>query len=158
MQTKKIKATANYIDSTTQIAALQSLTTKQLKKRFEELFERPTRSNDKKYLIKKLTSRIEELAENAIAVALKQTTPMEKNKIAQPNSPPISNTPPDRDPRIPPVGTVLCRTYKGEVYEARVLENCFEYNGQHFKTLSGIARKITKKWVSGYSFFKLSVK
>ena len=61
----------------------------------------------------------------------------------------------ERDPRIPAIGTVITRKYKGEELKVKVLENGFEYKGQTFKSISALAVHIVGMSVSGYVFFKL---
>jgi len=62
------------------------------------------------------------------------------------------------DPRIPAVGTVITRKYKGEELKVKVLENGFEYKGQMFRSISAVAVHIVGGPVSGYMFFKLGAK
>ncbi len=52
-------------------------------------------------------------------------------------------------------GTKICRQWNETVYEVEVLKDSFEYNGQKFKSLSSIARKITGTRWNGPKFFKL---
>lgn len=63
-----------------------------------------------------------------------------------------------RDPRLPAVGTTLTRTYKGRDLEVKVLADGFEYNGETFRSLSGLARHIVGYQISGPVFFKLAGK
>ena len=44
-----------------------------------------------------------------------------------------------RDPRLPPVGTVLRREFRGEVHEVRVLTEGFEHRAERFASLSTLA-------------------
>jgi len=53
------------------------------------------------------------------------------------------------------VGTKICREWNNIRYEVEVLKDCFEYQGQKFKSLSAIARKITGTRWNGPKFFKL---
>jgi hypothetical protein len=62
------------------------------------------------------------------------------------------------DPRIPSVGTVITRKYKGEDLKIKVLENGFEYKGQTFKSISALTVHIVGNPISGYIFFKLGAK
>ena len=62
------------------------------------------------------------------------------------------------DPRIPAVGTVITRKYKGEELKIKVIENGFEYKSQIFKSISAVAVHIVGGPVSGYVFFKLGEK
>ena len=57
--------------------------------------------------------------------------------------------------RIKP-GTRLIRDWKGQSHQVTVLEVGFEYNGEHYKSLSVIARKITGTRWSGPLFFGLT--
>jgi hypothetical protein len=50
-------------------------------------------------------------------------------------------------------GTRLVRTWRGEVHEVAVTDNGFLYRGQHFTSLSRIAREITGTPWSGPLFF-----
>jgi hypothetical protein len=50
-------------------------------------------------------------------------------------------------------GTRLIRSWRGEVHEVSVTDRGFEYRGQHFATLSKIAREITGTRWSGPLFF-----
>jgi len=52
-------------------------------------------------------------------------------------------------------GTKICREWGGAIHEVEVLKDCFEYQGQKFKSLSSIARKITGTRWNGPKFFKL---
>ena len=61
-----------------------------------------------------------------------------------------------RDPRIPPVGTVLTKTYHGQTLEVKVLENGFEYQGKVYKSISRGAMEIVRHPISGYVFFGLT--
>lgn len=67
-----------------------------------------------------------------------------------------SSSTPKRDPRIPPVGAVLTKTYHGQTLEVKVLENGFEYQGKVYKSISRVAMEIVHHPISGYVFFGLS--
>ncbi|MGR4001161.1 MAG: DUF2924 domain-containing protein, partial [Alphaproteobacteria bacterium] len=61
-----------------------------------------------------------------------------------------------RDPRLPPSGEILTRKFKGRDFRVKVLKEGFEFEGQHYKTLTAVAKKITGyKTVSGFYFFNL---
>ncbi len=51
-------------------------------------------------------------------------------------------------------GTKICREWNGTMYEVMVLKDCFEFDGQKFKSLSSIARKITGTRWNGPKFFR----
>ena len=52
-------------------------------------------------------------------------------------------------------GTKLIREFQGELHEVLVSENGFIYQGQSYKSLSAIARKITGTRWNGPAFFGL---
>ncbi len=60
-----------------------------------------------------------------------------------------------KDSRIPPVGSVISKTYRGQQIEVKVLESGFEYKGKVYKSISRVAMTITKHQISGYVFFGL---
>ncbi len=64
--------------------------------------------------------------------------------------------PKPRDPRLPAVGSTLTRTYKGKQIEVKVLADGFEYEGETYRSLSGLARHIVGYMISGPVFFKLA--
>ena len=61
-----------------------------------------------------------------------------------------------KDPRIPAIGSIISKTYRGQQIEVKVLENGFEYKGKVYKSISRVAMTIVKRTVSGYFFFGLS--
>ena len=65
-------------------------------------------------------------------------------------------TPKERDGRLPAVGTVITKTYRGKSIEVKVLEIGFEYQGKTYKSISRVAMDIVKRPISGYVFFGLS--
>jgi Protein of unknown function (DUF2924) len=52
-------------------------------------------------------------------------------------------------------GSRLVRVWQGQTYQVTVLDNGFEYSGQHWESLSAIARTITGTRWSGPVFFGL---
>lgn len=63
---------------------------------------------------------------------------------------------PPRDPRMPPPGAVLTRTWEGTAHQVLILERGFEYQGQTYTSLNHIARAISDgRCTSGVSFFHI---
>ena len=52
-------------------------------------------------------------------------------------------------------GTKLVREFKGKRYSVTVIQNCYEYNGKKYKSLSAIANEITGTRWNGKKFFGL---
>ncbi len=61
-----------------------------------------------------------------------------------------------KDPRIPPAGTVLTRSYRDKEYTVKVLEDAFEYDGKKYSSLSKVASEITRTSWNGYTFWGLN--
>ena len=51
----------------------------------------------------------------------------------------------ERDVRLPAVGTVITKIYRGKSIEVKVLENGFEYQGKTYKSISRVAMEIVKR-------------
>ena len=62
-----------------------------------------------------------------------------------------------KDERLPSVGTILVKTHNGTEHRVRIKStNQLEYDGNTYKSLTAVARQITGRHCSGYSFFGLS--
>jgi hypothetical protein len=62
-----------------------------------------------------------------------------------------------RDPRIPKVGAILTRQYKGREIRILVREEGFEYEGILYPSLSKLASFICgQKAINGLAFFHLN--
>jgi len=68
---------------------------------------------------------------------------------------PAPVVPQPHDDRLPPIGTVLTRTYKGAVLKVTVLADGFEYEGEKYQSLSAVAKAVTGSHCNGFAFFHL---
>jgi hypothetical protein len=59
------------------------------------------------------------------------------------------------DDRLPTPGALLKREYKGRAVQVRVLPDGFEYDGEVYRSLTAVARKVTGSHWNGYHFFGL---
>jgi hypothetical protein len=66
-----------------------------------------------------------------------------------------ASKPTDRDPRLPAIGSVMKRQFKGKEISVKVTADGFEYDGTTFKSISACARHIVGYMISGPVFFKL---
>lgn len=74
-----------------------------------------------------------------------------------PEETPLENLPVrPRDNRLPALGSIITKTYRGKTIEVKVLENGFEYEGKVFKSISRAAMTIVKRPISSYVFFGLT--
>ncbi len=129
-----------------QISALHSKSGSELKDLWQELYQSTPPSYNKLFLIKRLAYRIQELAFGGM------TKKMEEKLINY-----TEDTKHSRSKTLKPVtGTRLLRIYQGIEHQVTVLADGFEYQGQKYKSLSVIARKIAggTRW-SGPAFFGL---
>jgi hypothetical protein len=62
----------------------------------------------------------------------------------------------ERDPRLPPPGTLLKRVHNGLTHTVQVLPTGFLYNGVAYASLSKLARAITGSNWNGFTFFGLT--
>jgi hypothetical protein len=140
------------------VAALPRMTTGQLAELYLELFGDKTRSRNRRYLIRRLAfvlqardegglsdraaRRIDELMASGAA----RSTSRERARAFSPR----------RDPRLPPPGSVLRRTYRGQQHTVEVAEEGFCYQGTVYRSLSSIARAITGTRWNGLVFFGLA--
>ena len=60
------------------------------------------------------------------------------------------------DKRLPMPGTILVRQYAGQTLQVQVLERGFEYDGQNYKSLTAVTKRITGRHWNGYHFFGLN--
>jgi hypothetical protein len=144
-----------------QIVALRSLTVRELRERYLEEFGEETKSRNRQFLIKRIAFRLQErrhgcLSARALARAeeLARDAPI-RRRYPRPLQ---AEKPSTRDPRLPPVGSVLKRSFGGTEHCVTVLEDAFEFNGASYRSLSAIARKIAGTSWNGYAFFALTGK
>lgn len=134
-----------------QLAALDSLPTPDLKRRWRELFDSEPPPYNRRFLERRLAYRIQELAYGGLKLAtlerlealaedLDGADPAKRRRAAHDR--PIS-------------GTRLIREWQGVEHCVTVLDDGFEYQGRPYKSLSAIARIITGTRWNGWVFFGL---
>lgn len=153
-----------------QIAALESMTPKQLREKYAEVWGEPTRSGNKRFMIKRIAWKIQANAEGdlpervrrkALAIAqdsdLRTTAPRNlpavspgATTVTRPARMSVAN---DLTP-----GTQLTRKYKGKTVVVTVLDDGFAYAGERYGSLSAAAKAITGTHISGNAFFGLNGK
>ena len=151
-----------------EIAAMEQMAVGQLRDRYAEVFGETTNARNKQWLLKKIIWRLQsqaegDLSERARARALEIASdadirrrppkaPMPKSAAVQSAPIPVSHS---TDRRLPIPGCTITREYKGRLIEVLVLPEGFEYAGEKFKSLSGVAKQITGSHCNGYLFFNL---
>jgi len=155
------------LDIDTEVAALQQMTTGEVRGRYAEVFHEEPRSRHKAYLIRKIAWRMQANAEGDLSERARRRAEELADDADVRTTPPRHARPvttsrgqsvkivAELDPRLPTPGTSLTRRYKGRTLEVRVLPDGLEYDGQRFKTLSAIAKTITGSHCNGFRFFNL---
>ncbi len=151
-----------------EIAALKRMTVPGLRQRYAEAFGESTKSRHKEFLIRRIIWRLQAneeggLSERARQRAKELAADSDVRMTAPGTGPPFLPGPTktarvqfSQDSRLPMPGAVITRRYKGQDVEVRVLPRGFEYEGEIYRSLSAVARKVTGTHWNGYHFFRLS--
>jgi hypothetical protein len=141
-----------------------------LQKRYRELFQQETRSRHREHLFRKIVWRLQALAEGELSErARARAREIAKDADLRVLAPrgffsvggePVAIIPGDQsrkinDPRLPMVGTILRRSWKGQTILVEVLPKGFQYENRQYPSLSNIAFEITGTRWNGFSFFGL---
>lgn len=132
-----------------QIKQVEGLRGAALREKFREVTGLETRSNNRPYLIKRivhaLQARTEGEPDAAVANPTEAAAPSRAKKAAPAKKGPAAPTREkrERDPRLPPPGTVLEREHDGKTIRVKVLDDGFEYRNKTYRSLSAIAREVT---------------
>jgi hypothetical protein len=148
-----------------EIEGLRKLKTRALQARYYEVFGEETRSSNQAHLFRRLAWRLQAEAEGGLSeraqkraaelaeeAALRVRAP---RRFWQPDGSLDLGTPPVRDLRLPPVGTLLRRQYGSGTLEVQVVAAGFEYQNKIYASLSQLAQHVTGTRWNGYQFFGL---
>ena len=150
-----------------EIESVRKLKTKALRARYEELFGEESRSSNHAHLFRRVAWRLQANAEGDLSErARKRALELAEDAALRLRAPrrfwhadgSVGLEPAPRrrrDPRLPPVGTVLKRVYREQAIEVTVLATAFEYQGKQYGSLSLIAQRVTGTRWNGYHFFGL---
>ena len=153
-----------------EMAQLQRLTVPELRRRYAEVCGEDTTSRNKVYLVRRIIWRLQMKQEGGLSErARRRARELAANSDVRLTAPKTSMSESGgmtrefavsfpRDQRLPMPGAVIMRQYKGETIQVRVLPTGFEYEGEIYRTLSGVAKKVTGTHWNGYHFFKLGGK
>ena len=157
------------IDVASKLKALRGMTIPQLRERYAEVFGEPTRSNNKQFLVKRIIWRMQALDEGGLSERARRraaelardadlrirppTKPIDDEASAKVTEAPFRVA---ADERLPMPGTLLTREYKGQTIQVRILTKGFEFDGETYRSLSAVARKVTGSHWNGYLFFGIA--
>jgi hypothetical protein len=135
-----------------------------LRQRYAEAFGEATNGNNRAWLVKRIAWRLQVLAEGDLSERATRRAAELANDADLRLSPPVTAVaelpvaevlPLRSDQRLPPPGSILSRAYKGEVMQVRILDHGFEFEGEVYRSLSAVAKKITGGHCNGLAFFRL---
>jgi hypothetical protein len=129
-----------------QLAALPGKTTAELRAMWQELHGKPAPPFSQRYLVARLTYRIQELAYGG----LRPATRARLDALADGLDPKAARK---RAPAPLIAGTRLCREWQGVEHVVTVTRDGFEWQGRPYKSLSAVARAITGTRWNGPLFF-----
>ena len=157
------------MDSQQLIAQIEDMSSSELRERYESLFGEPTRSGNRRWLIRRITWREQAIREGGLTQRAKnramELARDEDLRVRPPNTDEpavgaglrtVEGDMPKRDPRLPIPGTILRRTFEGKDYSVTVLRDGFEYEGEVYRSLTAIADLITGSHWNGHLFFGLA--
>lgn len=148
------------------LAALEQMPLVSLRAEWEQMFGNPAPPKAANYLRARLGAAIQEAEHRdlvavvrarlrAIAASSPAGRPLVQAKPAVRAPRAARAVVPGRDPRLPPIGTVLRRRWNGLDHEVHITSDGFRWNGSTFDSLSAVAKAITlTKW-NGFRFFQL---
>ena len=156
------------LNVTKEVSAMERMTVDQLRARYADVFGEPTRSRHKEYLIKRIAWRMQANEEGGLSErALRRAMELANVADLRLTAPRKRKPAPDADERTRTVattirpgtdllpGTVLRRDYKGRAVRVTVLDAGFEFEGERYKSLTGVAKAVTGKHWNGFHFFGL---
>ncbi len=154
------KADSALID---EVDKLRTLPVADLRARYLELFGEETTSRNKDYIFKRIAYRLQERKYGGLtprararAALLAEDAPIRRRLSPNADAPEVVPEPPsNRDPRLPPAGTELRRTFDGTEHVVTVLDDSFMFGGKPYRSLSLVAREITGTRWNGFGFFGL---
>ncbi|HEV7299810.1 MAG TPA: DUF2924 domain-containing protein [Tepidisphaeraceae bacterium] len=146
-----------------ELAALQHLSPKQLRQKYADVFGEPSRSGNKDFLIKRISWRVQSLAEGGLSERAKaRAAEIARDadlRTTVPRTPAVAQTvtlpAPLMNRRLPMPGAVLTRQYQGRLIQVTVLPKGFEWDGTVYRSLSAVAKAVTGSHWNGYGFFNL---
>jgi hypothetical protein len=134
-----------------QLAALKGAPATALKAKWRALFDTEPPPYNRRFLENRLAYRIQELAYGG----LKKETIERLRVLAKQYDGRPGGRPKTRPDRLPIAGTRLIREWQGVQHCVTVRGVDFEFEGRPYKSLSAIAREITKVRWNGWVFFGL---
>jgi Protein of unknown function (DUF2924) len=146
-----------------QIEHLRKLKTTELRTRYRNLFGEASASSNRAHLFRRIAWRLQAEAEGDLSEeARRRASDLANDSDLRLRAPRSfwrererNGDSPDRDPRLPPAGTVLERVYRGQTIRVTILPSGFEYHAKPYASLSAVAQRVTGTRWNGFHFFGL---
>ena len=133
----------------------------ELRERYREVFGEESTTTHKQQLVRRIVWRLQVLAQGDLSERAR------RRALEIANDADLKTQVPSgwgavkpaggrrREVRLPVAGTVLRRVYRDRTVVVKVLSDGFEYEGQHYGSLSAVARAATGTRWNGLLFFGL---
>ena len=140
-----------------QIAELATLTIPQFEERWRKLYGTAPPAHQKRFLIKRLAYRIQELTYGGLSDDARRRAAeiIREAGLDEEASIPGRGGTPRRRVEEAILGTRFVRVWNGRRYEVTVIAGGFEFEGRPYRSLTAIARAITGTHWNGRAFFGL---
>jgi hypothetical protein len=150
-----------------ELAALKRMTVGQLRDRYAEVHGEASKSFHKDFLVRRIIWRLQALAEGDLTERARKRAAELANdadlRLRAPSTLRLAGGHEEQvatgtlrlatDQRLPLPGALLTRDYKGQRIAVRILPKGFEYEGEVYRSLSAIAKKVTGSHWNGWLFF-----
>ena len=133
------------------LAALKTLSVKELKAEWEKLIGTAAPNNSRVFLELRIAYRLQELSYGGPDRETRRMLDLLADEVEGHNRRKHQIA----DPRNPVTGTRLIREWDGVEHTVTVLKDGFDWQGRKFKSLSAVARAMTGTQWNGYRFFGL---
>ena len=150
-----------------EITALKRMTVPELRRKYGHVFGEDTTSRHKEFLIRRIVWRLQVNQEGGLSERARQRarelatesdvrlTAPRPRPVAPGGETTTASIEFPQDVRLPMPGAIITRRYKNQNVEVRVLPRGFEYEGDVYRTLSAVAKKVTGTHWNGFNFFNL---
>jgi len=152
-----------------EVTALERMTVGELRERYAELFDETTQARNRIWLIRRIIWRMQSLEQGDLSERARRRADELANgadlRVTAPRESKLSLDAEERTKtvpcriegasRLPLPGTLITRQYKGRLCQVKVVATGFEFEGELFKSLSAVAKRITGSHWNGYKFFNL---
>ena len=152
-----------------EVALMQLMSVGELRQKYGEVFRESTNARNKVWLIKRIAWRMQANVEGDLSERARKRAMEIANDADIRMMPPRERKPATKKPesslvQVPvksnagqtlAVGQSLVRKYKGQNIVVLVKADGFEWQGQSFRSLTGVAKAITGKHWNGFNFFRV---